>query len=327
MHIASVPPARSPCPSGSIHTCSLDLPLSSVNTALDTELHFASRQMEALKKRMARLVNERAAKSKCDLAAFRAKLPEKLKVLIVTPCDDGHKLCYWNSIRALEKAKDPAGHTYEVLTPPGDSLIPRARNNFSHTFQFKTNFDYIGWIDSDEDFRPEDIWRLISHRLPIVAGTYYIKDREGRPCINTIPGEAADENGLLRVATAGTGALFYHRSVIDAMIEAADWWPHWPIRYVCDNTKDVKYHLFHHGVVDDPDFGHTPRDLSEDWSWCYFARKLGYDVYLDTKAVFIHRGEIDYPLHARRMSADEVARGEVVNPDANFKPAPKPEPV
>lgn len=263
-----------------------------------------------------------------DLAAFRAALPEKLRILVVTPCDDGHKLCFWNSLRAFEKSPDPAGHRYDILTPPGDSLIPRARNNYNHTFYFGSDFDYLLWIDSDLDFRPADIWRLASHRLPLVAGTYYIKDATGRPCINTLPGEAADpDTGLLRVATAGTGALLYHRSVIAAMIGVAGTWPHWRLAYKDDATQETRYNVFFNGVVDDPEFSHTPRYLSEDWAFCWFARKLGYDVMLDTRAVFLHRGEIDYPLHARRLTAEEQAAGHIAQPDGTFTPMAKPVPV
>jgi hypothetical protein len=263
-----------------------------------------------------------------DLAAFRAQLPARLRVLIITPCDDGHKLCFWQSLRAFEKTPDPAGHTYEILTPPGDSLITRARNNYNHTFFFGTDFDYLLWIDSDLDFRPEDIHRLVAHRLPIVGGTYYIKARDTRPCINSLPGEGTDpETGLMRVASTGTGALMYHRSVVAAMIAAADSWDKWRLRYIDDANQDTRYALFFDGVIDDKDFPHTPRFMSEDWSWCYFARKLGYDIWLDTRAVFLHRGEIDYPLHARRMSAEEVQRGELQQPDGAFTPIAKPEPV
>lgn len=250
-------------------------------------------------------------KPPADLTAFRAALPEQLSIMVVTPCDDGHKLCFWNSLRAFERTPDPAGHRYTVLTPPGDSLIPRARNNYNHVFYFGTACDYILWLDSDLDFRPEDIWRLVAQRLPIVAGLYAIKERSLRWCLNAIPGEPIDPaTGLQRVACAGTGALLYHRSVIAAMIAAAPTWPHWRVQYVDDHTKEQKYHLFHHGVIDDPvEFSHSPRDMSEDWSFCYMARKLGFDVWLDWQAVFLHRGEIDYPLDCRRLTAQEAAAG------------------
>jgi hypothetical protein len=254
-----------------------------------------------------------------DTEAFRASLPQTLSILVITPCDDGHKLCFWNSLRAFEKRPDPAGHRYEVLTPPGDSLIPRARNNYNHTFYFGTDFDYLLWLDSDLDFRPEDVWQLVSHRLPIVAGLYAVKERERRWCLNSIPTEQPDAaTGLQRVACAGTGALLYHRSVITAMIAAAETWPHWRVKYIDDHTRGERFHLFHHGVIHDPqEFSHSPRDMSEDWSWCYFARKLGYDIMLDTRCVFLHRGEIDYPLDARRLTEAEVNSGKINQPDGS----------
>jgi hypothetical protein len=296
----------------------------------DASLLALSRQHRAIAAQMTTIQNERAKVRRAgfDLAAFRAALPPKLKVLIVTPVDDGHKKCFWDSVRRFERTPDPAGHTYEWITPDGDSLVTRARNNHNHTFLAGTDFDVVGTIDSDLDFRPEDIWQLVAHRLPIVAGTYYIKARDTRPCINSLPGEGVDhDTGLMRVATAGTGALFTHRSVVNDMVAAGDWWHHWLVRYIADGSLATQHHVYHHGIIDDPTLPHTPREMSEDWAFCYFARALGYDIYLDTRAAFFHRGEIDFPLHARRMTAEEVARGEIAQPDGTFTAVAKPERV
>jgi hypothetical protein len=258
-----------------------------------------------------------------QLTDFRAKLPEKLRIFVSTPCDDGHRLCYWNSIRALERTPDPAGNEYYVHATPGDSLIPRARNNHAHDFR-KSGFDLMLTIDSDLDFRPQDVWGLVARRLPIVAGQYAIKQRDLRWCVNTIPGESVNhETGLCRVATAGTGALLYHRSVLDAMIAAAAGWEHWRMRYVDDMSKEEKYHFFHHGVIDDPiEFAHShnPRDMSEDWNFCYLARKLGFDVWLDTRAIFMHEGTIQFPIDMRRLTFEEVQSGMIQQPDGSSTP-------
>jgi hypothetical protein len=282
----------------------------------------------ALEAEAVALLAERRPAAATDLALFRRTLPDKLKIYVSTPIDDGHKRCFWESLRAFDRTPDPAGHTYVWQTPPGDSLIPRARNNAAHDFFYNTDFDYLATVDSDEDFRPSDMWALVAHRLPIVCGTYYIKDSTGRPCINTLPGEETDPaTGLRKIAKGGTGVMLTHRSVIAAMLAAAEWWPHWRIEYVRDHDGARCPHLYHHGVIHDPAFPHTPRDLSEDWSFCYLARTLGYDIYLDTRTVFLHRGEIDYPLHARRLSAEEMKAGAITQPDGTLASLPAPETV
>jgi hypothetical protein len=258
-----------------------------------------------------------------QIANFQSKLPEKLRIFVSTPCDDGHKLCFWNSIRALERTPDPAGHEYYIHTTPGDSLIPRARNNHTHEFR-RSGFDLMLTLDSDLDFRPQDVWSMVSRRLPIVAGMYAIKQRDLRWCINILPGEEVNQDtGLRKVATAGTGALAYYRCVLDKMVEHAASWEHWKMRYLCDHTKEEKFHFFHHGVIDDPvEFAHAhnPRDMSEDWNFCYMARKLGFDVWLDTRAIFLHEGTILYPLEARRLTQKETESGLIQQPDGSMTP-------
>jgi hypothetical protein len=241
-----------------------------------------------------------------DLEAFRATLPNRLRVSIATPIDDGHKFCYWQSLLSLATAR--TGHDFRLALHPGDSLITRCRDNMNHAFYFGTGDDYLFFIDSDIDFRVEDVIRLVSHRLPIAAGLYAIKEENLRWCLNTLKDEAPHpETGLQKVATAGTGFLCYHRSVIGRMIAAAPQWPHWKVRYIDDAHRDDRYHIFADEVIDDPEwFTHTPRRMSEDWSFCYFARRLGYDVWMDTKVITHHRGEINYPLNTRRQTEDEA---------------------
>lgn len=243
--------------------------------------------------------------SPTDLAAFRATLPERLRVSIATPVDDGHRFCYWQSILALATAQ--TGIDFRLALFPGDSLITRARDNMNHQFYFGTSDDFLIFIDSDIDFRVEDIVRLVSHRLPIFAGLYAIKQEELRWCLNTIGGENPDPvTGLQKVATAGTGCFGYHRSVIARMIAAESQWPHWRIKYIDDAHKDTRYHLFADEVIDDPEwFTHSPRRMSEDWAFCYFARRLGYDVWMDTKVITLHEGNIKYPLGTRRQTREE----------------------
>lgn len=252
-----------------------------------------------------------------NLAAFRATLPAHLTVTIATPCDDGHKLCYWQSLLAAAQARIP-GLTLRIWTPPGDSLVPRGRNTLLHDWYSNTADDFLLTIDSDIDFRVEDILQTLAHRLPISAGRYAIKQDELRWCLNNLPGEPVDPaTGLQRVATTGTGWLCYHRSVIGRMMAAADYWPHWRVKFTSDQFNATRYLLYAHCVVLDlqtwPDRPEG-RELSEDWSFCYMAWTLGYDIWSDTNLNVLHCGSAMYPRAARRLTAAEAANG--VQPQA-----------
>jgi hypothetical protein len=259
--------------------------------------------------------------------------------LIVTPCDDGHKLCFWESLRAFERAYYSGAlntaHRFEVLTTPGDSLVPRARNNLAWTFLTQTSHDYLFSIDSDLDFRADDVVRMADlaagGNLDMLAGLYAIKQDDLRWCINSAPDAKADpETGLQEITMAPGGLNVTHRRVFERMIEAGPTWDKWPVEYTEDMTGRQQWDFYFSGVVRDlKAFPDKPlgRYLSEDWGFSYFARSLGFRIMLDTKTVMLHRGECFYPKQARRLTQDEVASQQIKQPDGTTTPMQKPETV
>lgn len=239
-------------------------------------------------------------------------------VFLAMPCDDGHKLDFWRSLLALQQAclKGETPHTFRFRPCPGDSLIPRARNNLVWDWYMHTSDDYIGFIDSDLDFRPVDIFQLIDANLPIIAGKYAIKQQDLRWCINSIPGHEVDlRTQQQNVAAAGTGIIFIHRYVIGTLIAESRNWGQWPIPYIADEDGNERYNLFYNGVVHDPEwFTPSTRYLSEDWGFCYLARRHGFKIVLDHRSIALHEGSIKYPLQMRRMTREEEGSGEIQQP-------------
>lgn len=236
-------------------------------------------------------------------------------VYLAMPCDDGHKLDFWRSLLALQSdcLRGATQHTFRLRPCPGDSLIPRARNNLTWDWYMNTADDYIGFIDSDLDFRSIDIFQLIDANLPIIAGKYAIKQPELRWCINSIPGHELDQaTQQQNVAAAGTGIIFIHRYVIGTLIAEARKWSQWAIPYIADEDGNERYNLFYNGVVHDPEwFTPATRYLSEDWGFCYLARRHGFRIVLDHRSIALHEGSIKYPLQMRRMTAEEEITGQI----------------
>lgn len=166
----------------------------------------------------------------------------------------------------------------------GDSLVSRSRNVLAAEF-LKSDCTHLLFIDTDLIFSPEHVARLVSHGKDIVAGLYPKKQRKLAWVCNMIAGEEPDENGLQRIAYAGTGFLMISRRVFERMIEA---YPE--IAYRPDaGEDDDKWDLFPVGV-------HKGRYLSEDWFFCQRALDLGFDVWADTRVVLKHVGEMIYPI-------------------------------
>lgn len=253
---------------------------------------------------------------------------QPVTVFVAIPADDGHRLCFWKSILDLAMTPPPDGVTYRFMPVPGDSLIPRIRNDLLMSWYTQTADDYLLFLDTDLEFVPASVHGMVARRMAIVCGLYAKKiPHQTAWVINSLKDQPVQlDGGLYRVACGGTGAMLIHRSVVTEMIAKADWWwdeqKKWRIRFLSDvDGKTEQFHLFTHVVIDDPEeFPHSPRDMSEDWSFCYYARKLGFDVWLDTWARFLHEGAITYPLDARRLTAEEVATGLITQPDGSKTP-------
>lgn len=248
--------------------------------------------------------------------------------LITTPVDDGHKLCFWESVRQFERAyytgQLNTPHRFEFKTFPGDSLVPRARNNALIYFLRQTPFDVIFPLDSDLDFTPFDLLHMadlfVARDMDFLCGRYAIKEPGLRWCENGLPGEVPDAEGVLKLACAPGGIHMISRRCIETMIAAADSWPHWLIRYTDDAGLDERFNLYFNGVVKDlVEWPDRPlgRYLSEDWGISYLARKLGFPILCATRAVALHRGETFYPIGARRMTQEETEKG-IRQPDGSI---------
>lgn len=214
---------------------------------------------------------------------------KKLKVCIGIPVDDGHKGEFWVSLIqfALMAPKImPKGVEILFKWIMGDSLITRARNNLAHEFLQDTDCEYLMFLDTDLDFRAEDVSRLMQHRLKgVLCGQYSIKQKEHRWCWNALKGHTKPNNkGLMPVSESGTGCMIIHRSVFEAMKKAM------PTQfYMDDMRKDKRFSFFDAGVV-------KGRYMSEDWLFCRRARKLGFPVMIDTQVMLGHYGWARYPL-------------------------------
>ena len=217
-----------------------------------------------------------------------------LRIAVGVPLDCGHRHEFWLS---LIKTVHCAGHyvgkggSLQFIWNPGDSLICRARNNIVHDFLMNPQLgqpEYLVFIDSDIGFEPEDLFRILSHRVKgIVCGQYFLKQQKPQLVANCIKGEVADKRGLVKIKDAGTGFMAIHR---DVFTEMKDKMP--PSHYYrCDANRDMRFSFFNAGPA-------NGRYLSEDYLFCHRAGALGFPVLLDTNVTVRHAGWITYPLAA-----------------------------
>lgn len=157
-------------------------------------------------------------------------------------------------------------------------------------------------IDGDMKPTPAQAERILSHNLPIVGGTYSRKEPVCRWVMQGIRGEEVNEFGLLKVKEIGTGFLWIAREVFEKMIQEMP-----EIEYPATDAMGVMrpmWNFFFQGVVEqeNQEGKMARRFLGEDYGFCHFARKLGYDIYADTTVIIPHTGLVDYPLPAERKT-------------------------
>jgi hypothetical protein len=170
----------------------------------------------------------------------------------------------------------------------GEGAVMRSRNNICSKF-LESDFDELLQIDSDILYTPQNVNRIASLDVPIVAA-FYCKKSPGKPvwiANRTAEGGSLakdpDERGLVKVETIGTGFMKVQRAVLEKMRDS-----HLAARYIVDGTDIVEYEFFPFRVV-------NGRLRSEDWAFCDNAHALGFDVYADTQNVVMHMGTAIYP--------------------------------
>lgn len=178
----------------------------------------------------------------------------------------------------------------------GDSLVSRARNKIASAF-LASDCTHLLQLDTDIEFSPQAMRRMIDRDLPLVGGTYFLKRKEMIPCANGLPDSEKDrEDGTEEVKFIGTGMLLTSREIYEQQIEqglVAEYEPD------DDETKGKRiWDFWQVGVQLDPVNGKR-RYLSEDWYFCLNAAKAGFKVWADKANIGIHYGEIGFPLQIK----------------------------
>ena len=256
--------------------------------------------------------------SKEDLARIKGK-----RVMVATPCYGGQlSVYYFKSFIDLVKEFQNRGVDYIIQMISNESLITRARNTIvSNFYRYKDNngtLDYLMFIDSDIQFDPDAVIRLIGHDKDVVVAPYPMKminfnqveykSLSARElAMNTTEyvinlkfeseeqrqkGQINLHEGLMEVIDGGTGFMLIKRSVIEKMIK------HYPeLTYTNDahevkvdgttafDTVNTNYALF--DTMIDPD---DKRYLSEDYAFCRRWQMMGGQVWLDPFITLNHVG-------------------------------------
>jgi glycosyltransferase involved in cell wall biosynthesis len=211
-----------------------------------------------------------------------------MSIMIALPCHGGivsekTTMSLFNLGKLLVRNNIPHG----LLTQANSSLITQGRSKCANFFINNTDHEYLFFLDSDIGFNPEDVLKLISHQVDIVSGAYPMKTIPIRYCYDILQPEQR-KGDLVKIEGNGMGFVLIHRSVF---LKMAQNFP--DLKYI-PPTNDSNYspsqaemnNSYHYFM----EHKENNAFMSEDKSFFFRARMLGYDVWLDTTIKLQHIG-------------------------------------
>ena len=171
----------------------------------------------------------------------------------------------------------------------GCSVVSRARNLLVKDFLESSCTDLL-FIDSDINFEPDDILRLLSWsedpKKGIVAGVPRTRS-EHKTYIANLDYDDGHEltmnsMGLVRATHVATAFMMVRREVFETLVEAHKEWEYYDTR-----TDRVLNAVFDFKVTEAGYMG-------EDFLFCDRAREHGYEVWIDPTIKLGHMGVQEY---------------------------------
>ena len=193
------------------------------------------------------------------------------------------------SLARFAQAAPQHGITVQIGSICGCSVVSRARNLLAQDM-LESNCDYLMFIDSDINFEPEDILRLMAWGNDPKKGIVAAVPRTRNESKVYIASLDYDENqeltmngmGLVRAQRVATAFMLVRREVFVTMTEAHPEWQYYDTR-----SNRMIPCLFDFQLTEEGYMG-------EDFLFCDRARELGFEVWVDPSITLGHMGVQEY---------------------------------
>jgi len=211
----------------------------------------------------------------------------KPSVYIAMPCYDSVKINTMLSVIKLVQQLGRSGIKIGINTMKSP-LIHQARNYLTSVF-LTTEYQSLLFIDSDVEFEPESVVRMLVAKKEIICTPYRVKAEQLNKHIYTV--EFKDPKtipilpgGLVEIEAGPTGLMLIDRKVFEKIIKNN---PELNIKNEAipnpGKSHDFYYNFFDFGFSDNYTMG-------EDISFCKLARENGFKLYANTASMTKHHG-------------------------------------
>ena len=211
----------------------------------------------------------------------------KPTVYIAMPCYDSVKINTMLSVIRLVQQLARSGIKVGINTMKSP-LIHQARNYLTSVF-LTTEYEYLLFIDSDVEFEPESVMRMLVAKKRIVCTPYRVKAEKLDKHIYTV--EFKDPKnipimpgGLVEIEAGPTGLMLIERMVFERIIKN-----HPELKIKNEAMPNAgKSHEFYYNFFD---FGFNDGYATgEDISFCRLARENDFKIYANTESTTSHHG-------------------------------------
>ena len=211
----------------------------------------------------------------------------KPTVYIAMPCYDSVKINTMLSVIKLIQQLGKSGIEVGIHTMKSP-LIHQARNYLTSVF-LTTEYQYMLFIDSDVEFEPEAVVRMMVAKKNIVCTPYRVKSPDITKHVYTV--EFKDPKnilvlaeGLVEIEAGPTGLMLIDRKVFEKIIENRT-----DLKIINKATPNAgKSHEFYYNFFD---FGFKKGyAMGEDVSFCRLARDNDFKIYANIESPTSHHG-------------------------------------
>ena len=202
------------------------------------------------------------------------------KVMIGTPCYSGQiDVWYANSLCNTIKMSYEKDVEIIPMWVSFDALIQRARND---TIQvaLETGVDELIFIDSDIEWQPNWLFKLLDYDADVVGGTYPKKGDKEEYVVRQLHRKPADSRGLIEVDGLGTGFVKISKKAMQYLWDTS-------VKYI-DPKDNKERRMIFDVVIQDENL------ISEDIHAFNKLTTGGFKVYLDPTMTCNHIGGKKY---------------------------------
>jgi|TARA_R110002020_G_scaffold5192_1_gene21995 hypothetical protein len=216
---------------------------------------------------------------------------KKPSIHIAIPCYDMVKINTMISMLKLVKELTVAGLPFELNTMKSP-YVAYARNILTSRF-LQRDEEYLLFIDSDLEFEPECVLKMLIAQKDIICTPYRVKTNDPASTKYTVSIENPKDvkifpPGLVEINNGPAGMMLIKRSVFEKMIKD------YPDKEIKVNPneesfpKDMRIYNFWDCNFKDGIW------KGEDIYFCDLARQSGFKIYANIDSTLIHHGSYGY---------------------------------